>query len=180
MSVSVSVSMSVSVSVRLRESTPVWLSVFLLSFRPPSLSLSLPFCASPSNGRHGFVLPLQARTQWLPNETPDTAASYQDILLQSEYTLAPAGQNTEFVCVSVCVCVCLCVCVCVCVYAPPPPPHLPLPMAPTRCVVAQHALAGNATVRQQLPQPRRVRSTPAGCAWSQHDRGGGERWEGLG
>ncbi|EGD77267.1 hypothetical protein PTSG_08361 [Salpingoeca rosetta] len=38
---------------------------------------------------------INARTQWLPNETPETAEEYKQMLLESEYTLAPAGLNTE-------------------------------------------------------------------------------------
>eukprot|EP00055_Hartaetosiga_balthica_P008490 m.31805 g.31805 ORF g.31805 m.31805 type:complete len:453 (+) comp6336_c0_seq1:74-1432(+) len=42
--------------------------------------------------KHCFI---NARTRWLAHETVQTAEEYKNILLQSDFTLSPIGQNTE-------------------------------------------------------------------------------------
>jgi hypothetical protein len=38
---------------------------------------------------------INPREAWIPKETKETLAAYQTVLTDSQYTLAPAGQNTE-------------------------------------------------------------------------------------
>jgi hypothetical protein len=37
----------------------------------------------------------QARMEWQPNESEESRSRYQQVLLSSDFTLAPAGLNTE-------------------------------------------------------------------------------------